>query len=388
MAESSTTARTDPGEGRVVIFAGGGTGGHLYPALAIAAALEARRPDVRVHFLGARRGIEAHVLPHRGLPHTLLPIRGVHRGRGVIANLGVLPAVARSFLGALELFADLRPALVVLTGGYAAAPAGMVARLTGTPLVLQEQNAHPGVVTRRFSTHADEVHVAFPEAIDLLPEGARGHTFVSGNPIAPPVPVDRDAALAGLGLDPGRPVVLVVGGSQGSEALNRAVIEMLDAGMPTPEWQLLWGTGTRHAEAAIAAWDAAGRPAWVHPIGFLHDMPAALGIAAMAVSRAGAMATSEFLAWGLPAVLVPLPTAAADHQTKNATALAEAGCAELLPESELSGRTLRGAIDRMMSDPDRRAAVRTAALGRARPEAADRVAAALERLLPPPRRAA
>ena len=371
-----------------MIFAGGGTGGHLYPGLAIASALEARRPDVDVHFLGALRGVEAHVLPSRGVPHTLLPIRGITRHHGVLRNLAVGPALLRSLLGAIELFADLRPALVVLTGGYASAPAGMVAALRGTPLVLQEQNAHPGLVTRRMATWADQIHVAFPEAIDLLPESARAVVRVTGNPIAPPTEIDPAAARDALGLDPHRPVVLLVGGSQGSTALNRAVVEMLALAGDAPEWQLLWGTGLSNAEAMTAAWASAGAPAWVHPRGYIDEMPSALRVAEIAISRAGAMATSEFLAWGLPAVLVPLPTAAADHQAKNATALAAAGCARLLPESELDGASLRAAIDALVSDTAARSAMRAAALERARPGAAADVAAALDQLLTSTRRAA
>ena len=374
MADSNSTTP--------VVFAGGGTGGHLYPAIAIASALTERRADVQPWFLGARRGIEARVLPARGLPHTLLPIRGIHRGKGVLANLGVLPAMVRSFCGALDLFAEIRPRLVVLTGGYASAPAGLVAVLSGTPLAIQEQNAHPGLVTRVLSRFARQVHVAFPEAIDKLPGSARPKSSVSGNPIAPPTEIDRDAARAAFGLDASLPVVLVVGGSQGSAALNAAVVAMISALSEAPGCQLLWGTGLQHEAAMTEAWKAAGSPEWVHLRGFIDDMPAALALAAVAVSRAGAMATSEFLSWGLPAILVPLPTAAADHQTQNARALAEAGCAEFVPESELTGARLADAIQGLMADATRLASYRAAALDRARPEAARDVARALSALLP------
>ncbi len=365
-----------------VIFAGGGTGGHLYPAIAIANALTEARPDVQPWFLGARRGIEARVLPARGLPHTLLPIRGIHRGKGVLANVGVIPALIRSLCGALDLFAELRPRLVVLTGGYASAPAGLVAVLSGTPLAIQEQNAHPGLVTRMLSRFARQVHVAFPEALDKLPAGARPKSSVSGNPIAPPVQVDAAAARETFGLHAELPVVLIVGGSQGSAALNAAVVSMISSLNEASGYQLLWGTGLRHEEAMTEAWRAAGSPEWVHLRGFIDDMPSALALAALAVSRAGAMATSEFLSWGLPAILVPLPTAAADHQTQNARALADAGCAEFVAEPDLTGVRLAGAIAGLMADPGRLASYRAAALNRARPQAAHHVARALAELLP------
>lgn len=372
------------GSGPVVVFSGGGTGGHLYPALALAEALEALRPEIRAYFIGAERGIEARVLPARGREHLLLPVRGFAR-RGGVRNLAVLPRLAGSLWTVLRRFRRLRPELVVVTGGYAGAPAGIGAGLRRIPLVLQEQNAVPGVTTRLLARWATEIHLAFPEAASALPGRARGRVVPSGNPVRPPEAIDDARARRDFGLAPEGAVLLVVGGSQGSRALNEAVLEAVRAvragGVERPDrLQLLWATGPAHLEAVREAVDDV--PAWLRPVGYIDDMERALGIATLAVSRAGAMATSEFLAWGVPMVLVPLPTAAADHQSRNAEALEASGAALHLPEATLTGRTLWDAVTGLFADSSRLRAMSAAARERGRPEAAARIAESLAALFP------
>lgn len=376
----------------VVVFSGGGTGGHLYPALALSEALEGLRPDVASFFIGARRGVEARVLPARGLPHLLLEVEGLPRGpQGVLrrtaASFGALAKLMRALGQLARELQLLRPSMVVVTGGYAGGPAGILASLLGLPLVLQEQNSVPGLTTRLLALRAREIHLAFPEARARLPRPARRRARISGNPVRPPLAVDRVAAARHFGVDPDAPVVLVVGGSQGSAALNRGVLELLQARHGEPlsgGGSLLWATGPTHLATVEEALATLGSPSWVRPVGYIEAMGDALALADVAVSRAGAMATSEFLAWGIPAVLVPLPTAAADHQTVNARALAEAGAALLLPESRLGADSLAEALEGLLADPRRRAAMAGAARARGRPSAAVEIAASLERLLPRP----
>jgi len=372
------------GSGPVVVFSGGGTGGHLYPALALAEALEAIRPEVRAYFVGAERGLEARVLPARGREYLLLPVRGFAR-RGGLRNLGVLPRLAGSLWTVLRSFRRLRPELVVVTGGYAGAPAGIGAGLRRTPLVLQEQNAVSGVTTRLLARWATEIHLAFPEAASALPAQARGRVVSSGNPVRPPEPIEVGRARRDFGLAARGPVLLVVGGSQGSRALNEAVIdavrEVRAGTLARPEGlQLLWATGPTHLAAVR---EALGEPPpWLRPVGYIDQMERALGVATLAVSRAGAMATSELLAWGVPMVLVPLPTAAADHQSRNAEALEASGAALHLAQATLSGRSLWTAATDVVADPDRLEAMGAAARKRGRPEAAARIAESLAALLP------
>lgn len=369
---------------RVVVFSGGGTGGHLYPALALADALVELRPDVRPLFVGARRGIEARVLPAQGREHLLLPVRGFARREG-LANVGVLPALLRSLWTVRGYFGRHAPELVVVTGGYAGAPAGLAAGLSGIPLVLQEQNSVPGLTTRLLSRWAVQIHVAFPEVARALPAATHDRLVHSGNPIRPPVDVDVDRARREFGLAPDSRVILVVGGSQGSRALNRLVTEAVEsvaAGdrSPPDDAQLLWATGPKHIGGVLER--IGPPPEWVRPVPYIDDMPLALALADLAVSRAGAMATSEFLAWGVPMILVPLPTAAADHQTRNARALEVAGAAVHLAERGLSGAGLWHAVTGLVSDPARLEAQRKAARERGRPESARRVAASLADLIP------
>jgi UDP-N-acetylglucosamine--N-acetylmuramyl-(pentapeptide) pyrophosphoryl-undecaprenol N-acetylglucosamine transferase len=373
----------------VAVFSGGGTGGHLYPALALAEAVGRLRPDVHPFFVGAERGIEARLLPARGVEHLLLPVKGADR-RSLLANLGVIKALLASVAAVRRVFRTLRPGMVVVTGGYAGGPAGIAAGLLGIPLALQEQNAVPGATTRMLSRWARQVHVAFPEAVDLLPRSARGRAVVAGNPVRPPVPMDPAAARRGLGLEEGGVVVLVTGGSQGSAALNTLVLEALRgvaAGrLVRPHgMQLLWSTGPSHIDGIRTALAGLGSPAWVRAVGYLDDMPSVLAGSDLAVSRAGAMATSEFTAWGIPAVLVPLPTAAADHQTRNARALAEAGAVVHLVQAGLEPDTLWAAMAGIVTDDARRDAMARAARGRGHPEAALQIARALVELLPPAR---
>jgi UDP-N-acetylglucosamine--N-acetylmuramyl-(pentapeptide) pyrophosphoryl-undecaprenol N-acetylglucosamine transferase len=371
---------------KYVIFAGGGTGGHLYPALALGDALTQLDPDVRVHYVGAQRGVEARVLPAQRVEHTLLPIRGFQRGR-LLQNWLLLPALARSFRAIRRLFRRLRPALVVGTGGYASGPAGMWAVVTGVPLALQEQNSHAGAVTRLLARRARQVHLGFPEAASQLRPGPRTEVFALGNPIRPPdTSIDRGAARRRFGLSADAVVLLVVGGSQGARAVNEALhgaLERVAAGsLPARPAQLeiLWATGPAHIDLVRARLTPLELD-WVHAHGYIDAMPDALAAADVAVSRAGAMATAELLAWGRPMILVPLPTAAADHQTHNARALQDAGAALMLEERDLSPERLWHAVLALAGDAGRRAAMQAAARQRARPEAAREIAHRLHSLI-------
>ncbi|HEY0672670.1 MAG TPA: undecaprenyldiphospho-muramoylpentapeptide beta-N-acetylglucosaminyltransferase [Longimicrobiales bacterium] len=368
-----------------VLFAGGGTGGHLYPAIALAEALQRDHVGIDVHFVGAQRGVEARVLPNEGKPHTLLPFQPLRRSQ-VWQNWQLLPAMLRSANGLRRLFNEFKPELVVGTGGYASAPACMWALLHKIPVAVQEQNSHPGLTTRTLSRWARQVHLGFPEARRHIKPGRHTEVTALGNPIRPPDPtIDRAAARAAFGLKNDTVVVLVVGGSQGSRAINEALLGAIalapqhpDA--PTPRLELLWATGPTHIESINARLPENAR-VWVKTVGYITNMSAALAAASVAISRAGAMGTAELLAWGVPMVLIPLPTAAADHQTHNARALAEAGAALMLVERELSGERLWHELKLLITDEALRNRMRAAALDRARPQAAEDIAQRLAALL-------
>ena len=370
-----------------ILFAGGGTGGHLYPALALASAVQAERPGTEVHFAGALRGVEARVLPQQGVPHTLLPFQPLFRDR-VWRNWQIPFALAASFRGLARLFAAFRPQLVVGTGGYASGPACFYGLLHGTPVAVQEQNSYPGMTTRLLARRARQLHLGFPEALRYLKPGPRTRVFELGNPVrTPDLSLDRAECRRGFGIAPAGTVVLVTGGSQGARAVNAALaaaLERVAAGeLPPPPagLELLWATGPTHVEA-ISRQLAPLALGWVHVRGYIEDMPRALAAADVALSRAGASTTAELLAWGIPAVLVPFPAAAANHQDFNARALAEAGAALYLPERELSPERLWRDLLALTADRAQRERMTAAARQRARPHAARDIAQRLLELVP------
>ncbi len=369
-----------------VLFAGGGTGGHLYPAIALGTAFQEKVPGTELLFLGARRGVEARVLPQRELPHLLLPFEPIRRSRPW-KNWRLVPALFGSVRGLSRAFRDFRPDLVVGTGGYASGPVVGWGLLRGVPTALQEQNSFPGLTTRLLAPRVRQVHLAFPEARRYLDPGPGTEVFEFGNPIAPPdASIDRSEARNAFGLGDGL-VVLVVGGSQGSRAVNEALLAdlrgVVEGRLPgRPEGvEILWATGPSHFESVSGRLRELGLEPWVKATPYIQDMPSGLASADLAVSRAGAMALAELCAWGIPSVLIPLPTAAANHQHHNAVALAEAGAAALVPEKELASGRLWEEVRALVADPEGRRALAERARERGHPRAASEIVDALTKLL-------
>jgi UDP-N-acetylglucosamine--N-acetylmuramyl-(pentapeptide) pyrophosphoryl-undecaprenol N-acetylglucosamine transferase len=305
----------------------------------------------------------------------------------VLQNWRLIPAMIGTFAGLSRLFLRLRPDLVVGTGGYASGPAGMWAVMTAVPVAVQEQNSHPGFTTRQLSRWARQVHLGFPEAATMLSAGKNTEVYSLGNPIRPPdSTIEGVSARQHFGLSADATVLLVVGGSQGSRAINQTLLsalEMVAAGTLSsrpPRLEILWATGPTHIESVRERLNPLGL-GWVKALGYIDAMPNALAAMDVAVSRAGAMATAELLAWGRPMLLVPLPTAAADHQTHNAKALEQAGAALMVREPDLTPEGLWRAILSLTADEERLAAMQTAARLRAQPNAARDIAEHLYRLI-------
>jgi UDP-N-acetylglucosamine--N-acetylmuramyl-(pentapeptide) pyrophosphoryl-undecaprenol N-acetylglucosamine transferase len=350
-----------------VLIAGGGTGGHLMPALAIAAEIRRAHTDWRVVLVGATRGVEASLLPTRDFPFHLLPAEPIYR-RQWWKNLRWLFLAAPLLRAVNRVLDQERPALVIGTGGYAAGPVLWQAARRGIPTALQEQNAYPGLVTRWLAGSVGEIWLGVPEARRHLRPGKHTEVSVTGNPIQSPDPTLRAEALRRFGLDPSRPVLLVTGGSQGALAVNNAVAGWLDSG-GAKAVQLLWVTG----RASYQQFRSYHRPPAVQLFDFLDPMGQAYSVASLAVSRAGMMTIAELCAWGVPSILIPLPTAAGDHQTPNATVLADAGGAIHLPQAELSPLRLGGVVTELLGDPDRLAAIAGKARSRGVPDAVARI---------------
>jgi UDP-N-acetylglucosamine--N-acetylmuramyl-(pentapeptide) pyrophosphoryl-undecaprenol N-acetylglucosamine transferase len=357
-----------------VVFTGGGTGGHLYPGLAIARALVRERSDVRPHFVGARRGIESDVLPRTEFPHTLLDLHPLYRSRPW-ENWRTLRGGFAGWRALGRLSRDDRVVLVVGTGGYASAVAMMWARARGIPVVQHIGDAIPGLAARAFARISRECYLGFPEAQPHLPAPASRYV-VTGNPIDPPPALrpDRHRLLEQWRLPRDGRVLLVFGGSQGSLALNEAVAQFAKAGLPAG-WSLLWATGKKtHAQFRRLDDER------IRVVEYLAPISEAYAVADLALVRGGMMGTAELCAWGVPMVIVPLPTAAADHQTWNARSLEGAGAAVHLPQRDLA--RLDEVLRALMQDPAQRDSLRAGALRRARPDAARDIARRIAALLP------
>lgn len=352
-----------------IAFAGGGTGGHLYPGLAIARAVQRLRPDIEPFFIGARRGIERDVLPTTGFPHGLLDLHPLYRSR-VWNNWRTVVGLFSAWRGIGRVFREERPALVVGTGGYAAGAALAYAVAHGIPIVEQTGDSLPSLTARVFSRWAREVYLSFPESAQRLRVRSPEALVDTGAPIEPPPdPLPpRDAARRTWQFPLDATVVLAYGGSQGSRAINTAVRDWIRAGLPKGV-HLIWGTGknTYDEFASLESDRVRVRP-------YLSPVADAYAATDLAIARAGTMTLAELLAWRIPAVLIPLPTAAADHQTLNARTLEQAGAGVLLPQSELSGARLGATVASLLEDPTRLQALARGAASRARPRAAEEIA--------------
>ena len=344
-----------------VLIAGGGTGGHLMPALHLAHELAGR--GAAVMLVGGLRGRDGEVLERAWRPYRLIPAPLLERRRWW-ANATLPVRLGRALVAARAAVREFRPQVVVGTGGYVSVPVGLAARAGRVPLVLQEQNRHPGVATRLLARWAEAVCVGFAEAARFLPEG---RVVVTGNPIAPPRPTPSDFAER---FDTGHPTVGVFGGSQGARAINEAVLDVWGA-RPDDAPNLVWQTGQLD-EARVRS--AAGWPRRVVIREFFTPMTAVYPLLDLIVCRAGAMTLAEITAWGIPSILVPYPWATADHQMANARALEAAGAAVTIAETELVSERLAAEIDHLLGDPARREAMAGAARRLGRPDAAARVA--------------
>jgi UDP-N-acetylglucosamine--N-acetylmuramyl-(pentapeptide) pyrophosphoryl-undecaprenol N-acetylglucosamine transferase len=344
---------------RVMILAGG-TGGHVYPALAVARELLAEGREVV--WMGTRAGLEARVVPAAGIPMEWLSVSGI-RGKGWRSKLAAPFMLARACLQALGILRRVRPNVVLGMGGFVSGPGGLMARVLGVPLVLHEQNRVPGTTNRWLARWADVVLEAFP---DSFPAGVGARC--TGNPLRREI-----AALQRETRTPPNnpPNILVVGGSLGAKALNETVPEALAAaGLPV---RVLHQTGAAMRAETESRYAKNGIDARVEP--FVENMAEAYAWADLAICRAGAMTVSELAAAGLPAILIPFPHAIDDHQTQNARYLADAGAAVLLPQTELTPERLAAEIVALIGHPERRQAMAERASALSKPEAAHTVAA-------------
>jgi UDP-N-acetylglucosamine--N-acetylmuramyl-(pentapeptide) pyrophosphoryl-undecaprenol N-acetylglucosamine transferase len=342
-----------------IVIAGGGTGGHLYPGIAVARELLRRQPDAIVTFAGTARGIEARVVPREGFELDMLRSTGL-KGKSPAALARGLSLLPLSAVDAWRIISRRRPDLVIGVGGYSSGPVVGLAAARGIPTLLLEQNAVPGFTNRALAKVVSAAAVTFESTVGYF--GRRG--FVAGNPVRPEFFTEGDSHAA-----PRTPRILIFGGSQGSHAINVACMEAAPRlAADGRRLAITHQTGERDLERVRDTYRRAGIDARVEP--FLFAMDREIKDADLVISRAGATTLAELTAAGRPAVLIPLPTAADDHQRKNAELLRDAGAVEVIEEKELTGELLAARMLALTGSPERLASMSAAARRLARPDAA------------------
>ncbi|MFH0821881.1 MAG: undecaprenyldiphospho-muramoylpentapeptide beta-N-acetylglucosaminyltransferase [Pseudomonadota bacterium] len=350
-----------------LVIAGGGTGGHLFPALAVAEAIAKEVPGASVLFIGTTHGIEARTIPGTGFDIRYIKVRGI-RGTGLLNTVRAASELPAAVLQSVSILREFKPDVVLGVGGYASGPVLLGALLMRIPTAIQEQNSVMGTTNRILSSFVDRVFISWEHTEPATP---REKTSVTGNPIRADLLEPVEPIPAGKGFN-----LLVFGGSQGARSINRAMTTGLDEQTDIAEKvAILHQTGRDAVDEVRKAYDGAGFHADVRE--FVHDMRAAYGWADLVVCRSGASSLAELTALGKAAIVVPFPYAIGDHQAKNAAVLQVAGAVGVIPDAELKDGLLWRTIRGLMENPDRLAALAGNSLRLGRPEAARTIASAL-----------
>lgn len=329
-----------------VVIAAGGTGGHLYPAVALAREFLRRDPSVKILFVGTRRGIESKVLAHEGFELEFISAKPV-MGKGLLDVIRGVLSVPIALRQSMDILRQRQADIVIGVGGYTSPTMVVAAALRGVARVILEPNAHPGMANKVVAPFVQRIFLAFESAAGSFD---RNRIRVVGTPIRREFLTDMERHETQPNPDGLR--LLIFGGSQGAQAINRAVLDGLEALVElVPKLDITHQTGESDYQHVRGTYEQLGVRAEVTP--FLYDMPKALRAADLIVARAGAMTIAELTACGKPAILIPLPTAIYDHQMKNARAMEEAGGATVLPQGELTGSRLNELISGILLNPDR-----------------------------------
>ena len=359
-----------------IIVAGGGTGGHIYPAVAVIESLRALNNSVEVVFVGTGRGLESGIVPSLGYRMYKIVARPLPRRKGpgfllpaLLAGVGIIQS--------LFVLLKERPDAVVGTGGYASGPCVLAASMAGTPTLYIEPNRVPGRTTMLLSRFVDEVALGFQECVRFFRKGT--NLRVTGVPVRPGlIDTGKAEGVARFGLSPDRRTIFVFGGSRGASSINRAIVDAVRVLGNREDLQFIIQTGSRDYEYVSKLLAVLPNVCKVYP--YIEDIGYAYAASDLIISRAGAVTIAEVTARGLPAILIPYPYATGRHQDSNASALAEKEAAYVINDSDLSGERLAETIDRIVSDPERMAAMseRSRALGA--PEASNQIAMRLVEL--------
>ncbi len=356
-----------------IILSGGGTGGHIYPALTIADQIKQIEPQAEIFFVGTREGLEKDIIPRYGYPLKFIEVAGFKRS----LSLDTLRSIKKLFSGlsqANQLIKEIQPDLVIGTGGYVCGPIVLLAALHKIPCCIQEQNAMPGVTNKILSHWVEKIFLGYQEAGKYF----KGHAqkVYTGNPIRTEIlRHEKQEAMEELGLDTKKKTILVSGGSRGARSINKAMVEVELALSGRDDVQILHATGDINYEGHLQELEQGGGVAdniQIRP--YLHNMPVALAAADLAIFRAGAIGLAELTAKGVPAVLVPYPYATANHQEFNARAIAEEGAAKVILDKALTGKGILEIVEYLLIHPEELQQMQQAAAKLGQPRAAENIA--------------
>ena len=324
-----------------IIISGGGTGGHIFPAVSIANAIKEQHPDAEILFVGAEGRMEMQRVPAAGYKIIGLPIAGFNR-KNLLKNFSVLIKIIRSQLKARKIIKDFQPHAAVGVGGYASGPTLKMAGMMGIPTLIQEQNSYAGVTNKLLAKKADKICVAY-EGMERFFDKEK--IILTGNPVRQGLlkSINKEEAIRSFGLDPQKKTILIVGGSLGARTINNCVMKGLDK-IKHSDVQFIWQTGKFYIDEARKTVKQAGELPMLYTTDFISDMATAYSAADLVISRAGAGSISEFCLLQKPVILVPSPNVAEDHQTKNALALVNKQAALYVKDAEAENELLDLAI--------------------------------------------
>ena len=332
-----------------IIVSGGGTGGHIFPALSIADAIKSKHPDAKILFVGANNRMEMQRVPDAGYDIVGLPIAGFNR-KNIFKNFKVLWLILKSQLMAKRIIKDFAPHAAVGVGGYASGPTLKMAASMNIPTLIQEQNSYAGVTNKILSKKARMICVAYDGMERFFPQEK---IKMTGNPVRKSLiemKTNRKEAIDKMGLDADKKCVLIVGGSLGARSMNEAVLADIETVRENKNIQFIWQTGKLYFEEMKERCSAIGKPENLIITDFVSDMAAALGAADIVVSRAGAGSISEFALLGKAVILIPSPNVSEDHQTKNAMALVEKDAAIHIPDVKAKEELIKTAIETVLDE--------------------------------------
>lgn len=337
-----------------LIISGGGTGGHIYPAITIAREITKLADGCEILFVGTKHGLEADIVPKEGFNFTTIEVRGLER-RLSWQNVRTILTTAGSIWRSVSIIKEFKPDVVIGTGGYVCGPVLLAASLLNIPAMIQEQNVIPGITNKILSRFVDKVALGYSEAKLYFKKYKPDQLVFTGNPIRPEVmTADRAEAQAALGLDPNKLTILVAGGSRGARSINRAMLDVYKHFHRSESIQILHVTGQNEYNSIVGNIKQSGIDLtsngniMVKP--YLYNMPFALAAADLAIFRAGAVGLAELTARGIPAILVPYPYAAENHQEFNARVLERYGAAKVIADKELTGPKLTATLKQLLED--------------------------------------